>query len=123
MHSTKVLVVLLAIAPAACARHSDACKKSADLVAPFAELALPVSELGGRVCEADGKKAKIEHVSTDDAGLRQKYEDAILAAGYKKKDCTKTQCVYVKGKARIRLNVLDLSKKWTTVFVEDYPER
>jgi len=29
----------------------------------------------------------------------------------------------VKGKARIRVNLLEFSKKWTTVIVEDYPEK
>jgi hypothetical protein len=75
------------------------------------------------VCEADNKKIKVEHMGTDPDGWRQKYEAAILAHGYAKKDCSRTQCVYVKGKARIRVNILEASKKWTTVIVEDYPEK
>ena len=72
---------------------------------------------------ASYKKIKVEHTGTDSERWRDKYEEAVLGHGYTKKDCSKTQCVYVKGKARIRVNILELAKKWTTVIVEDYPEK
>ena len=117
------LLLVSSISLLGCAKHSDGCKKSADLKGPFAELGLPTEEGNGRVCEADDKKIKVEHTGTDGDRWRDKYEEAVLGHGYTKKDCSKTQCVYVKGKARIRVNVLELAKKWTTVIVEDYPEK
>jgi len=121
--SLPLLLVAFAGSLGGCARHSDGCKKSAEVVAPFSELGLPTADGNGRVCEADSKKMKVEHMGTDHDGWRQKYEEAIVSKGYSKKDCSRTQCVYVKAKARIRVNILEASKKWTTVIVEDYPEK
>ena len=122
-HLGNALLLALLVSSTGCAKHSDSCKKSADLKGPFAELGLPTADGHGRVCEADDKKIKVEHTGTDQDGWRDRYEAAIVGSGYSKKDCSKTQCVYVKGKARIRVNILELSKKWTTVIVEDYPEK
>ncbi|MBL9028229.1 MAG: hypothetical protein JNL21_38910 [Myxococcales bacterium] len=105
-----------------CAKHSDSCKSSADPQAPFSELDLPTSEGNGRICEGSSKKIKVEHMGSDTGGWRDKYGTAIVAKGYAKKDCSGTQCIYTKGKARLRVNVID-AKKWTTVIVEDYPEK
>lgn len=114
-------IVSMALA-SGCGKHSDSCKKSAELVAPFTDLGLPTEEGGGRVCEADSKKIKVEHLGKSPDEWRTKYEEAIVGSGYAKKDCSKTQCVYTKAKARLRVNVLE-AKKWTTVIVEDYPEK
>ena len=122
MKGALIVVGLAALSLAGCAKHSESCKKSVDLVAPFSDLGLPTGDGNGRVCEGDNKKIKVEHTGNDTAGWTEKYGAAITGKGYTKKDCSKSQCVYVKDKARLRVNVLDL-KKWTTVIVEDYPEK
>jgi hypothetical protein len=98
-------------------RYSSSCKKAVELTAPWSSFGFPVAD--GRVCESSSRDAKIQYISRDVERWRGAYEQRMLDAGYEKKDCKSTYCVYAKGKeSRIQI-IASAADKWVNVAIHE----